>query len=193
MNICITSLLVLAAAIPLSACVESPDAPPQASASVVPPPVRAPMSGRALPPVTAAPPAPALTDNWIDWPISQGDWRYSKDAAGTMALFGASGGETQFAIRCDRTRGQILLSRAGAFPAGETGRMTLRATSGLQTYGVANSADGAPFVVAALPVRDPQLDAIIYSRGRFLVSVKGGKDIAVPNWSEFARVVEDCR
>ncbi len=189
MKISHTSLMVLAAALPLSACVESPDAPPPPRSSVSPPLPPA----RALPPVTATPPTTAAAGDWTDWALAQGDWRYRSVANGSIAQFGVDGGEVQFSIRCDRPRAQISLSRAGNFPAGETGRMTIRATNGLQTYTVANSADGAPFVVATLATNDAQLDAVIYSRGRFLVSVKGGRDIVVPNWSEFARVVEDCR
>jgi hypothetical protein len=188
----ITSLIALALTLPLSACVESPDAPPQASASALPA-ARRPLPPPVIRPVAIAPPVATASDNWTDWPITPGDWRYRADATGSVAAFGLAGAEPQFSIRCETAQRQITLTRAGRFPAGETGRMTVRATSGLQTYSVANSTDGAPLVVAKLPASEPQLDAVIYSRGRFLVSVKGGTDIVIPNWAEFARVVEDCR
>jgi hypothetical protein len=32
-----------------------------------------------------------------------------------------------------------------------------------------------------------------HSRGRFAVSTPGTNDLIIPPWSEFVRVVEDCR
>jgi hypothetical protein len=43
-----------------------------------------------------------------------------------------------------------------------------------------------------LLANDPLLDAIAFSRGRFLVS-EGGATLAIPTWPEAARSIEDCR
>jgi len=40
---------------------------------------------------------------------------------------------------------------------------------------------------------DQLLDAIAFSRGRFLVSGGTGPILAVPSWPEAARSIEDCR
>ena len=71
--------------------------------------------------------------------------------------------------------------------------MTLRATTGMKSFAVRNNGDTPPYVAAELPVNEPQLDAIAFSRGRFLVSVKGAADLVIPSWPEIARVIEDCR
>ena len=71
--------------------------------------------------------------------------------------------------------------------------MTLRATTGLQTYGVSNSGATPPYISAEIATSDLHLDALAFSRGKFLVSVKGGADLVIPSWAEVARVVEDCR
>jgi hypothetical protein len=148
-------------------------------------------------PVTAAPkPAPSpvsLSDNWQDAPRSAGDWVYRRDSRGSVALFGPSGADASFIIRCESTARRIYLSRAGAFPGADTGMMTIRASSGLKSFTVKNNGDTPAYVAVALPVNEPQLDAIAFSRGRFLVSVKGAADLVIPSWPEIARVIEDCR
>jgi hypothetical protein len=104
-----------------------------------------------------------------------------------------SGADADFLIRCDRAARKIYVSRRGSFEGGESGRMTLRATTGLQTYAVANSGGTPPYIGAEIATSDPHLDAMAFSRGKFLVSVKGGVDLVIPSWAEVARVVEDCR
>jgi hypothetical protein len=43
-----------------------------------------------------------------------------------------------------------------------------------------------------MATRDPLLDQMAYSRGRFMLAA-GGQELIVPAWPEVARVVEDCR
>jgi hypothetical protein len=176
-------ILLLLAPLALSACGEVvPEAP-----SPQPKPVPA------VPPVAPTPPPQATSDNWQDWPNSPGNWVYRTDSKGSLALFGREGVDADFVIRCTVSTKRIYISRAGAFPPGDTGRMTLRASSALKSYSVTNATDAPPYVAAELDPRDPQLDAVSFSRGRFIVSVKGASDLVIPAWPEFARVVEDCR
>ena len=173
--------IILVLPLILLACAKEPAPPPQAAPA----------------PVTAAPkPTPtsvSLGDNWQDAPRSAGDWVYRRDSRGSVALFGASGADASFIIRCDSAVRRIYLSRAGAFPGGDDGMMTIRASSGLKSFSVKNNGNTPAYVAAALPVNEPQLDAMAYSRGRFLVSVKGEADLIIPSWPEIARVIEDCR
>ncbi len=134
-----------------------------------------------------------MTSSWEDSPASPGDWIYRQDKRGSIALFGAKGADALFAIRCDKDASRIYLTHGGQFPAGETGKMTIRATSGLKTYPAANTGGTPPLVGAELTANDTHLDAMAYSRGKFIVQIKGTPDIAVPSWPEIARVVEDCR
>jgi hypothetical protein len=162
-----------------------------ASEPVVPSPQPRPVP--AVPTVAQTPPPQALGEKWEDWPFTPGNWVYRSDAKGSLALFGKAGADADFLIRCVAASKKIYLSRAGAFAGGETGRMTVRASTSLKSYAVAN-ADGAPaYVAAELDPRDTQLDAVAFSRGRFIISVKGSTDLVIPAWPEIARVVEDCR
>jgi hypothetical protein len=71
--------------------------------------------------------------------------------------------------------------------------MTLRATNGARAYAATPIVGAIPAVAAELSPTDPQLDALAFSRGRFLVGLSGSADVIVPSWPEVARVIEDCR
>ena len=95
-------------------------------------------------------------------------------------------------IRCDKNRAQLFLSRAGEV-AGNGAQMTLRGSSGLQTYPANNSGGPMPYVAISVEPSDFMMDRIIFSRGRFAVETSGLQSLALPIWPEFHRVVEDCR
>lgn len=151
---------------------------------VAPPPVRPPVY-RPAPPVVAPPPVA----DWESGVLTQGSWTYNRDARGGLALFGTPGNDAVLSIRCDMTTRRIYVSR----PGNVAGRMTLRATSGARVYEARPTAGAVPYVAAELATTDPQLDALAFSRGRFLVGLQGSSDIVVPSWPEVARVIEDCR
>ncbi len=166
----------------LSACAGTP---PPAPAPAVRPTAPAPV------PVTPVP--SAYQGEWVDWPLSAGDWRYSNAQRGSIARFG-SADATQFSIRCDRTARTIELARPGMLEAGNSATMTIRASAGAASYPVANSASERGYVAAILATNDPQLDRMVFSRGRFIVEVNGAPaPLVLPAWPEVARVVEDCR
>ena len=108
-------------------------------------------------------------------------------------MFGVAGGNADFVIRCVRASRHIYLSRPGQFANGEGGQMVIRTSTGLRSLPVVNNGETPPYVSADLSAGDPQLDAMAFSRGKFVVSVKGASDLIVPAWAEFGRVVEDCR
>lgn len=155
--------LVLATLLAAAGCVPRVAPPPAAPAPV---PVPAP-----------APAPPARAADWQDWPVTPGTWRYARDAGGTGATFGAG----QASVRC--AGGAIRL--AGG--AGGSGPVTIRTTS--LTRSLPAAADGG----VALSARDPLLDAIVFSRGRFTIERAGAATLVLPPWAEAARVVEDCR
>jgi len=174
------ALILVLASFTLVQC-SSPKAPPPAPPSP--------------PPAPAARPAPLpAASNWEDLPASPGDWSYRRDERGSVALFGVSGADADFLVRCAMETRRIYVSRKGVLPAGGTPvALTLRATSAMQSYPFASSNATPAYLSAELSPADRQLDALAYSRGRFLVSVKGTADLAVPAWPELSRVVEDCR
>lgn len=150
----------------------------------------------AIPPPAPIPPSPpqekAAIGKWTDWPLAEGDWVYRNDNRGSLALFGQPGSDALVMVRCDKARGQLFLSRSGAVPAAGA-EMTLRASSGLQSYPVRNSGGALPYAAISLATTDMMMDRIIFSRGRFAIEIPGLQPLALPTWPEFHRVVEDCR
>lgn len=162
-----------ALAVLLAGCIPRPAPPPP------PPP---PPSREAPAPSPPAPlPAPPGAD-WRDAPISPGDWHYDGDGR-SLAWFGPAGAPS-FAARCDG--GAVALTLAGAT------RGPLRVTTSFGARTLPAEVQGTN-LVATLAPRDPLLDRMAFSRGRFMVEAPGASPLYVPAWPEFARVVEDCR
>lgn len=158
----------------VSGCVSAPKAPRPAPGPVAIP--------RPAPPVL---PVPQGAD-WRDWAVTPGDWAYRAEGRGSVASFGAPGTPALLTLRCDRGAGAVYLLRSGAVAT----PLTLRTSSLARTETVQPS--GAS-VVVALTARDPLLDALAFSRGRFIVEQQGAPTLVVPAWAEVGRVIEDCR
>lgn len=174
-------------ALSLAGCVAPSQPAPQPA-----PPVAIPAP--APTPAPAPPPPPPSTD-WRDWPLTPGNWRYlSTGPTGSSAIFGSAAPDFVFRIGCNTARRIVTLERAG--PLG--GRnITIRTTSTARTLPTiaAQHPDSPPVMTheAALPANDSLLDAIGYSRGRFVVESGGAPPLVIPAWSEIQRVIEDCR
>jgi hypothetical protein len=168
------ALTILVPVSALTACVSAPPepAPPQV--------VR---------PAPAPLPAPAPVANWVDRALAPGTWAWRTDTRGAIALYGPVGTEAALVVRCDRAAQRIYVSR----PASGGTQMVLRATTGAQAYPARPTGGTPSYIAAELGVRDPQLDAIAFSRGRFMVQLDGAADVIVPAWPELARVIEECR
>ena len=106
-------------------------------------------------------------------PLTPGQWTYAASATGSEARYGAA-----FSLRCDRATRTVIISRPGAAPT----VLTIATDSVTRNLPVGGR----------LLANDPLLDAIAFSRGRFLVS-GGGATLAIPSWPEAARSIEDCR
>ena len=168
----------------LAACTSEPRTPSPPLVGPSPPP--APPASR---PVVAAP----RGAEWQDWPLTPGTWAWRGDGRSSTALFGPAGGDALFLARCDRATRAVILARQGSLGLGQSAKMQIRASSGLRDYPAANTWDATPYVGARLASADSHLDAITYTRGRFLVSVTGMADLVIPAAPEFNRIVEDCR
>ncbi|RYY40881.1 MAG: hypothetical protein EOP59_11895 [Sphingomonadales bacterium] len=163
----------------------SGDIVPQAAA---PAPVPTPEPVRAPPPMPAPAPSARGTD-WRDWPVTPGTWAYRQDARGSIALFGRTGADAELTLRCDKGRGRLILSRR----ADTAAALTVRTSTTLKTLN-AQPAGGTPaYAAAELAPREPLIDAIGFSRGRFVVQSAGAPDLVLPAWPEILRVAEDCR
>lgn len=175
--------------VPPPALVPGPVTPPT---NILPATLQ-PMAGPAAAPapLPAAPVASSPRGDWRDWPLTPGAWVYRQDARGSIALFGAPGADADFTIRCDRLAGQMFLSRKGAAPGNAP--ITIRTSSALRTIGAQPTGGSLPYMAASMSANDPLLDAMGFSRGRFVVEQATLPLLVIPAWAEVLRVVEDCR
>ena len=118
--------------------------------------------------------APLSFDAGKALPLTPGQWSYFSTATGSMASYGSV-----LSLRCDRATRTVTISRVGA----ESAVLTVATSSLTRTLPVGGR----------LLANDALLDAMAFSRGRFLVAGGSGPILAVPSWPEAARSIEDCR
>lgn len=171
------SRLALAPLLALAACVPPPSPTPAPTPAPAPRPTPAP-----APVVQPAPP----TLGWQDMPVTPGDWTYS---AGT-AQFGQRGYQPLLTLRCDAASRTVEIARFGATAAVP---MIVRAEAMERSVGAALSAEASPRLIARVSARDPLLDAMAFSKGRFAIEASGLPTLYVPPYPEVTRVIEDCR
>ena len=105
---------------------------------------------------------------------SPGQWLYVPGVSGSESRFG-----NLLSMRCDRAARVVVVQRIGAAPS----TLTIATSSVSRTLPVGGR----------IAASDRLLDAIAFSRGRFLVAGGAGPVLAVPSWPEAARSIEDCR
>lgn len=160
------------------------------SAPIVPP-----AAPPAKPVVVARPPvniAPKLSGNWLDWPLAPGDWVYRRDERGSIALFGVPGRDALVTLRCDVARKRVYLARADVAATGSA-TFSVRSSSARKEFSAQTTGGALPYLATEIMPSDTILDAIIYTRGRFALEATGQSPLAIPSWSEIAKIVEDCR
>ncbi len=143
-----------------------------------------------MPPPVRTPPPPPPPADWRDIPLTPGNWVYRAEGQGSVALFGPATGEAAFAVRCDRSSRQIILSRHGSTSGN---MMTIRTSYTARNFPLSVQAGPPPQATTPLFANDRFLDGMAFSRGRFTVEVPGTPMLVIPAWPEPARVVEDCR
>jgi hypothetical protein len=114
---------------------------------------------------------------------------YRRDARGSIALFGPANADASLTLRCDTAARQVYLSRAGSTPT----PLTIRTSSLTRALPIQPTGGTPPYVAVALAPNDPLLEAMGFSRGRFVVQQAGMPALVVPAWAEIERVTEDCR
>ena len=122
-------------------------------------------------------------------PISPGAWTYRSVPGGSEASFVDGAGITRMVAACGKVTRLVTLSRISAAPAATLSFWTSSATRDLPARFDANSKR----VIAQVGASDALLDALVFSRGRFAVSMPGSPALVVPAGTEVAHVVEDCR
>jgi hypothetical protein len=136
---------------------------------------------------TAAPAPPRASGNWRDVPITPGDWSWS--IAGGRSTSSFAGG--QFVMRCNLPERTVTLWRAGS-GNGQV-PMTVLTETVIRPLTGTVQAGSTPGIAVTLNARDPLLDAMAFSRGRFAVETAGLASLYIPSWPEVSRVLEDCR
>lgn len=161
----------------VSACASTPKAPAH---QPVPPPAA---HHR---PVTPPPPQPtSVTPSKADWrdePATPGTWSWAREGQRSVARFGAKA-----AIACDPASRSVAIELPLEASANQP--VTLTATSAKR---VLSGVQQGPLFVVSLPASDPLLDAIAFSRGRFMIET-GALALYLPSWTEISRAIEDCR
>lgn len=146
------------------------------------------------PPMAIPAPLPGPNSNPADWrdaPQTAGDWRWALDGGRSAASFAAAGSPAMVRLICDRNASRVLLMRAGQ--AAGAVPMAVQTTSSERALS-SNAALSPPgWVAAGIAVRDPLLDAMAFSRGRFALETAGLETLYLPAWPEISRVIEDCR
>lgn len=118
--------------------------------------------------------APLSFESGKSLAITPGQWDLVATATGSEARY-----SSVLSIRCERQTRTVTIS----LPSQPAAALTI-ATSALTR---ALPAGGR------MQANDPLLDALAFSRGRFLVSGGTGPVLAIPSWPEAARAIEDCR
>jgi hypothetical protein len=179
-----SALLLLASIVLLSG-----SAPAQTPADL---PAQSPM-----PTAPAAPIARPVAPDWRDAPQTPGAWTYAAEPGGSAARFGLPGALPLVVLRCDRVRPAVLIQRqslgSGALPATITTSSSARRLVAAPARGSPMAQNGAILFEIALNTADPLLDAMAFSRGRFLFEMSGAATLVLPAWAEVGRVIEDCR
>ena len=163
----------------MAGCTEPAAPPPRSVPSPVPVPAPAPL-----------PTTKPLAADWRDWPLTPGTWAYRQDGRGSIALFGLTGADAVLTLRCDREANALYLSRQGDLGAAP---MTVRTTSLTRQLATLPTGGTPPYRAVALDTRDALVEAMGFSRGRFVVQQEGYLQLVVPAWPEILRVAEDCR
>ena len=177
MRIALALTAALTATLLIAGCASKPEPPkPVPKPVVVPRPAPAPVS-------------PPQGADWRDWAVTPGDWVYRVDGRGSIALFGVPGADAVLTLRCERSAGTVYLSRAGV----GTAPLVVRTSSLARTLAVQPTGAAPAYVALGLAPRDALLDAMAFSRGRFIVEQAGAPTLVVPAWAEVGRVIEDCR
>ena len=132
--------------------------------------------------------APAPVNLETVRPIA-GTWSYAPVAAGTQATFRDASSAPRLMVTCNRATRAVTVTRMGVAAAAPTLSIWTSTTS----RSVAASFHATGQLSATIHARDPLLDAVAFSRGRFATGAAGAQLVAVPAGPEPARVIEDCR
>ncbi|MDK2761097.1 MAG: hypothetical protein KYX64_07035 [Sphingopyxis sp.] len=148
-----------------------------AGCTAIPKPVVPPPPPSAVAPAPPPSPLPTPGKSWEDRAVDAGAWRY--DAGSRTAAFVPTGGANPLLTMACNGGGIRMTSAL-------SGNVSLRTSAGTDPIRFEGGS-------ASMSNRDPRLDRIAFSRGRFALETPGGGALTLPVQSEIGRVIEDCR
>ncbi len=116
-------------------------------------------------------------------PRSAGDWSWAREGQFSIARYGRL-----FSVACSLSDRRIALMLTS--PAATSQPLVITTTS---TRRALSAEPESGKLTARLPAGDPVIDAMAFSRGRFMVEAGGIAPLYLPSWPEISRVAEDCR
>ena len=152
-----------------------------------PRPASAPVAQPAPPPAPS--PAAIAPADWRDAPQTPGTWRWAMIAGRSTASYAAPGQSPLATLACDAAARATILWTNSAATGPEPLVVTTTSLRRVLTAGPVPTGGTA----AALPAADPLLDAMAFSRGRFMLESGRSAPLYLPAWPELSRVIEDCR
>ncbi|HEY6868243.1 MAG TPA: hypothetical protein VI199_00680 [Novosphingobium sp.] len=164
----------------LAACVAP--APSPASAPVAAAPVPPPAA--AVVPAVASGPA-----DWRDASQTPGAWRWGMTGGRSTASYAVPGRPPVATLACDLANRTTILWTSSAV----AGPVPLVVTTTSLRRVLTASPVPTGGAAARLAAVDPLLDAMAFSRGRFMLESGGSAPLYLPAWPELSRVIEDCR
>lgn len=135
-----------------------------------------------------APPPPEVASDWRDRPITPGDWHWVQDGQTSTARYTAPSGAAVFSMSCETPARRVILAAITVATVDEPMTVT---TASQQRVLAAHPSAGS--LSASVESTDPLLDAIAFSRGRFMIELPEKPALLLPSWTEVSRVIEDCR
>jgi hypothetical protein len=134
---------------------------------------------------------PVSADVASDAEPAIGEWARSMQQEKAALVFGPTGAEPLFSLRCDDREG-ILINRHGLVETGTAGMMTLRMGGASRQLAV-NPVEGPlPMLRAAVPANDPLLAALSDYDGPVEVVVGDGAPLVLPPSPMIGEFIESC-
>ena len=101
-------------------------------------------------------------------------------------------GEVLARITCSPS-GNVILQRYVDPRSPYNRTMTIRTETTTRSLQAPVDPEGQNMFAAVIPGRDPLLDAMALTKGRFALELADAPTLYLPAWAEVTRVIEDCR
>ena len=123
--------------------------------------------------------------------VASGEWRETQQEQYAALEFGAAGMSSLFSLRCGDQRG-LILQRHGDAPPGDLPTMLVTIGSTNRRLAVTATDDPEPMLRAALPPRDPLVEAITGAVEPIGIRIGRADPVVLPPDPAIAAFVASC-